>query len=84
MRNKIFENVETSLYSQGFVSRIEWNTNDGRYSDFGLFFFFFFLKIWKKSLYIDVSTFLDFAHFLKMWKRLYIETYPHFWILPIF
>ena len=32
----------------------------------------------------DVSTFLDFAHFLKMWKRLYIEKYSHLLILPIF
>ena len=26
----------------------------------------------------------DFDHFLKMWKRLYIETFPHLLILPIF
>ena len=35
---KIFENVETSLYSTGFVSRIVWNTNDDRYPNFGHFY----------------------------------------------
>ena len=36
------------------------------------------------SLYRDVSTFVDFAHFWQMWKQLYIETFPHLWILPLF
>ena len=35
---KIFENVETSLYSTGFVIRPVWNTNDDRYSNFGHFY----------------------------------------------
>ena len=30
------------------------------------------------------DTYSDFGHFLKMWKRLYIETFPHFLFLPIF
>ena len=37
MRKKIFENVETSLFSLGFVSRAMWNTNDDRYFNFGHF-----------------------------------------------
>ena len=37
----------------------------------------------ETPLYRDVSIFLDFAIFFKMWKRLYIETYPQFLILPI-
>ena len=32
---KVFENLETSRYSPGFVSRAMWNTNDDRYSNFG-------------------------------------------------
>ena len=33
----IFENVEMSLYSLGFVNRTIWNTNDDRYSHFSQF-----------------------------------------------
>ena len=41
------------------------NTKDDRYSILSVFFiFYFFLKNVETSLYRDVSSFLDFAHFL--------------------
>ena len=68
----IFENVEKSLYSQGFVIRTMWNTNDVIYSDF---------ENVEEPLYRNVPHFLLLPN-LKMWKRLYIDLY--FLILPFF
>ena len=51
MRTKCFENLETSVYSSGFVSGTVWNTNDDRCSDFGHFYEKKNLKMWKR-LYI--------------------------------
>ena len=56
---KIIENLKTSLYRTGFVSRTVWNINDDKYSNFGYFYE-------KKNLSILASfidTFLDFGHF---------------------
>ena len=60
--NKFFENVETSLYSPGFVSSSVWNTNSDRYSSFGHFY--------EKNLPI-------LAIFLKMWKLLAVKRSFH-------
>ena len=38
----------------------------------------------ETSLYRNVSTFLDFAYFWKVWKRLCIEAFPHFLNLSSF
>ena len=58
---KIFENVETSLYSPSFFSRTVWNTNDDRYSNFG-----HFIRNHLPILAIFIETFLDFGHFLNV------------------
>ena len=50
----------------------------------GLFFISPSTNIYHVITIDTVFTFLDFAHFLKMWKRLCIETYPHFLNLPTF
>ena len=79
---QIFENVETSLYSPGFVSRTVWNINDDRYSNFGHFYktksCYFALFLWRC---FHISRFWSF---FEMRNRLYIETIPHFLILPFF
>ena len=39
------------------ASRTMWNTNDDRYSDFGLFLYL------ETTVYGDLSTFIDFVYF---------------------
>ena len=38
----------------------------------------------ETSLYRNISTFLEIGHFLKIWKCVYKERFPHFLILAIF
>ena len=64
---KIFENVKTSLYSPGFISRTVWNTNDDKYSSFGHFYQKKNFRFWS---------FLDFGHFLNVETS--VETFSHF------
>ena len=58
---QIFETVETSLYSQGFVSRTVWNTNGNRYSVFGHFW-----KMWKRLHFLILPIFFFFFFFLNV------------------
>ena len=63
---KIFENVETSLYSMGFVSSTVWNTDHlpilaifiETFLDFGHFCKFYV----ETSVYRDVSTFFNYRN----------------------
>ena len=96
MREKIFENVETSLYRTGFVSRTVWNTNNDRHSyfghvyekkvsDFGHFYRHFLILI-NFFLNVKRSVYRDVLLFFKNGPQIAPSQYfgGWCWILPIF